>query len=107
MFCGQCGKKVMENMLFCPFCGEPIVIPDQDVPAAASALKADNSKAVHRYYIRHDRMCEHIEPLIDTYEEKDGIYYCISKPLSVEEMHHMGQHRKEKGKEMFFAALAE
>lgn len=30
MFCSQCGKKVSENMLFCPFCGSPIVIPDQD-----------------------------------------------------------------------------
>lgn len=30
MFCSQCGKKVMENMLFCPFCGSPIVIPDQE-----------------------------------------------------------------------------
>ena len=30
MYCGQCGKKVMENMLFCPFCGSPIVIPDQE-----------------------------------------------------------------------------
>ena len=73
----------------------------------ASGLKADNSKAIHRYYIRHDRMCEHIEPLIDTYEEKDGIYYCISKPIPVEKMHEMGHHRKEKGKDMFFAALAE
>ncbi|MBR1986037.1 MAG: homoserine dehydrogenase [Mogibacterium sp.] len=73
----------------------------------ASELKADNSNAVHRYYIRHDRMCEHMEPLVDTYEEKDGIYYCISKPLPVEKMHEMGHHRKEKGKEMFFAALAE
>ena len=73
----------------------------------ASGLKADNSNAVHRYYIRHDRMCEHIEPMIDTYEEKDGIYYCISKPLPVEKMHELGHHRKEKGKDMFFAALAE
>lgn len=80
---------------------------EQAIAAGASALKADNSKAVHRYYIRHDRMCEHIEPFIDTYEEKDGIYYCISKPVAVEEMHKMGHHRKEKGKEMFFAALAE
>ncbi|MBQ8507942.1 MAG: zinc ribbon domain-containing protein [Clostridia bacterium] len=38
MYCGQCGKKVMDNMLFCPFCGQPIVIPDQDdVPAAKPA----------------------------------------------------------------------
>jgi len=81
---------------------------EQDIPAGgASALKADNSKAVHRYYIRHDRMCEHMEPLVDTYEERDGIYFCISKPLAVEEMHRMGHHRKEKGKDMFFAALTE
>ena len=30
MYCSQCGKKVAENMLFCPFCGAPIVIPEQD-----------------------------------------------------------------------------
>ena len=74
---------------------------------STKVLKADNSNAVHRYYIRHDRMCEHMEPLVDTYEEKDGIYYCISKPIPVEKMHEMGHHRKEKGKEMFFAALDE
>lgn len=37
MYCGQCGKKVMENMLFCPFCGSPIVIPDQDETRAQVA----------------------------------------------------------------------
>lgn len=30
MFCSQCGKRVMDTMLFCPFCGSPIVIPEQD-----------------------------------------------------------------------------
>lgn len=80
---------------------------EQAIPAVISGLELNNSNAVHRYYIRHDRMCEHIEPLIDTYEEREGIYYCISKPVTVEEMHAMGHHRKEKGKEMFFAALAE
>ena len=43
MFCSHCGKKVTETMLFCPFCGDPIVIPDQDEdipePAPASASK--------------------------------------------------------------------
>ena len=34
-------------------------------------------------------------------------HVCISKPLPVETMHEMGHHRKEKGKDMFFAALAE
>lgn len=37
MYCGQCGKKVMPNMLFCPFCGSPIVIPEQDEPSAPAA----------------------------------------------------------------------
>lgn len=42
MYCGQCGKKVMENMLFCPFCGSPIVIPDQDnVPQVPAAVQND------------------------------------------------------------------
>lgn len=39
MFCSQCGKKVTENMLFCPFCGKPIVIPDQE-PEEAESLAA-------------------------------------------------------------------
>lgn len=78
-----------------------------EIPASAAGCRVDNASAVHRYYIRHNRMCEHIEPLIDTYEERDGIYYCISKPVSVTEMHAMGRHRKEKGKPMFFAGLAE
>ncbi len=30
MYCSHCGKKVGDTMLFCPFCGEPIVVPDQD-----------------------------------------------------------------------------
>lgn len=41
MYCGQCGKKVMENMLFCPFCGSPIVIPDQDAPPQAAVEAED------------------------------------------------------------------
>ncbi|MBP3410037.1 MAG: zinc ribbon domain-containing protein [Clostridia bacterium] len=41
MYCGQCGKKVMENMLFCPFCGSPIVIPDQDEVQVESPVKEE------------------------------------------------------------------
>ena len=44
MFCGQCGKRVLDTMLFCPFCGVPIVIPEQEdvpeVPAPADAPEA-------------------------------------------------------------------
>lgn len=30
MYCSRCGKRVLDEMLFCPFCGSPIVIPEQD-----------------------------------------------------------------------------
>lgn len=39
MYCSQCGKKVMENMLFCPFCGSPIVIPDQEECCTSEAAR--------------------------------------------------------------------
>lgn len=46
MYCGQCGKKIIENMLFCPFCGSPIVIPDQDdAPAAPESAHVRDSSA--------------------------------------------------------------
>ena len=45
MYCGQCGKKVMETMLFCPFCGSPIVIPDQDEPVAPAAVPVAEPQA--------------------------------------------------------------
>lgn len=32
MYCSRCGKKVLDSMLFCPFCGAQIIIPDQDAP---------------------------------------------------------------------------
>lgn len=38
MYCSQCGKKVLETMLFCPFCGSPIIIPDQDEKENVSAV---------------------------------------------------------------------
>lgn len=31
MFCSSCGKKILDSMQFCPFCGTKIVIPDQEV----------------------------------------------------------------------------
>lgn len=40
MFCGQCGKRVLDTMLFCPFCGSPIVIPDQETGEPATAAPA-------------------------------------------------------------------
>lgn len=80
---------------------------DMIAPVRGADIVVDNDDEIHTYYIRHNRMCEHIAPLIESYEEKDGIYYCISKPISVNQMHQMGHHRKEKGKPMFFACISE
>ncbi|MDD5823492.1 MAG: homoserine dehydrogenase [Firmicutes bacterium] len=77
---------------------------EMKAPSKAGDITVDNSE-LRKYYIRHDRMCEHIEPMIESFEEKDGIFFCISKPIAVSEMHAMAQHRKEKGREMFFASI--
>lgn len=29
MYCSRCGKRITEDMLYCPFCGSPVVIPEQ------------------------------------------------------------------------------
>ena len=47
MFCSQCGKKVNDTMLFCPFCGAALVLPEQDdaKPAAPETPLMDESTA--------------------------------------------------------------
>lgn len=37
MFCSQCGRKLREGMLFCPFCGAEIILPEQDAEEPAVA----------------------------------------------------------------------
>ena len=45
MYCSHCGKKVGEDMLFCPFCGKPIVIPEQDDEPVAAPVDAASASA--------------------------------------------------------------
>ena len=44
MFCSQCGKRVTDNMLFCPYCGAPIVIPEQEDEAAEAPKAAPTDR---------------------------------------------------------------
>lgn len=67
----------------------------------------DNSKEVHPYYMRLDMLCEHQGQIVDSYEERDGIYYCITKPIPVATMHETAKHAKAQGAKIFFAGLAE
>lgn len=66
----------------------------------------DNSKEIHTYYIRLENMNKHELHFIDSYEEKDGIFYCISKPMSVASMHKAARHVKEQEQKVFFASIA-
>lgn len=62
MFCSQCGKKILDSMLFCPFCGAAIVIPDQDnttvqQPSDESVHEPETSK------MASPQTTEHFVPL--------------------------------------------
>ena len=48
MYCGQCGKKIVDSMLFCPFCGSPIVIPDQDEAPSPTAARPQEPETAQR-----------------------------------------------------------
>lgn len=45
MYCSQCGKKVTDTMLFCPFCGAAIVIPEQDEAEENAAARTPERAA--------------------------------------------------------------
>ncbi len=37
MFCGNCGKKISDTALFCPFCGEATEVKGNEAQSTASA----------------------------------------------------------------------
>ena len=72
MYCSHCGKKVNDTMLFCPFCGDPIVIPDQDEEAGVAAPELKSVEAAPETFP---------EP-----KEKAGEPVASAEPESVEEL---------------------
>ena len=65
MYCSQCGKKVKDSMLFCPFCGKPIIIPDQDdetLSADASAAEAEVSAQAENLSVSTADYLEEVVP---------------------------------------------
>lgn len=56
MYCSQCGKKVVDNMLFCPFCGSPIVIPEQDTATVLPPQAAPETTDAQKKEVSVDEM---------------------------------------------------
>ena len=44
MYCSRCGKKVLDSMLYCPFCGAEIIIPEQEPYDGAGAAQPEPVK---------------------------------------------------------------
>ena len=68
MFCSRCGKKVLEYMLFCPFCGTEIVVPDQQ---AASEVESE-AKPGFDFEASGSEPAESAEPAFPHPEVDDG-----------------------------------
>ena len=45
MFCSRCGKKVLEDMLFCPYCGVKLVIPEEEADLPQNGEASFGAKA--------------------------------------------------------------
>lgn len=83
MFCSQCGKKVMDSMIFCPFCGSPIVIPGQQADTSSGQTPKEEeiqlalpkrsprneSKGFEPLNLEIDWSCEEVRPLLDPEED--------------------------------------
>lgn len=70
------------------------------------AVTADNSAVSHCYYVR---CSEAVASEFDytEYEESEGIARLVTKPVSVREMHYLAAALRNKGEELFFAAIGE
>lgn len=75
MYCSQCGKKVKENMLFCPFCGSPIVIPEQDDDVQQETASVRRSEA---------KPAQKVVPAFSASEEMPEIVEEAFVPLDLE-----------------------
>ena len=75
------------------------------LPNGCCEVKADNSGAKHRYYIRCSEELLSALP-VESFEQNEGVVRAVTKELSVETMHGIVKTAREKGDKVFFAALA-
>ena len=68
MYCSQCGKKVNDTMLFCPFCGSALVLPEQEEKADIPKKPAESAEAVQEEEFRPLDLDAFSETKTRTYE---------------------------------------
>ena len=67
--------------------------------------KVDNSAELHRYFIRTTDKSLVLASVAETCEEKNGIYYTITREVSVADMHKIAIEIKKNDENVFFAGI--
>ena len=68
---------------------------------------ADNSAAVHAYYVRLPKACADALPKAQLLAEEGDAVRMITAPLSVQEMHSTAAQLRNENQAVFFAAVRE
>ncbi len=70
MYCSHCGKKVLDTMRFCPFCGTKIILPEQDEDVSSPAPQKKAEKPVEEERFTFDMTQE--ETGVDASSHEDA-----------------------------------
>ncbi|MGN1096161.1 MAG: homoserine dehydrogenase [Eubacteriales bacterium] len=65
----------------------------------------DNSGNMHRYFIRTSKKEAEISNIAETYVEREGEYFAITREISVADMHKIADNVKKTDKNAFFAGI--
>lgn len=65
----------------------------------------DNSAEFNRYFIRTSSKIDSIVDIAETSEEDNGVYYIITREISVADIHNIAKEVKEKDENAFFAGI--
>ena len=80
MFCSRCGKKVLEYMRFCPFCGMELVVPEQDAEAGVDDGARAETDAATSEPVKFERFTFDI-PSDNSEDESDVSESSAPEPL--------------------------
>ncbi|MBO5023353.1 MAG: homoserine dehydrogenase [Clostridia bacterium] len=64
-----------------------------------------NGEEFHRYYIRTTEKLAALCGLVETCEEKNGVFYIVTREISVESMHKFADEIRKRDADVFFAGI--